>query len=155
MLFQIEKLLSKSRTVPVTNQVECHPYLAQNKLKKFCQNKGISLTAYSPLGNPGSNANNKDDKGCLLKDKVVLELAQKYNKNAGQVLIKFQIQRGVIVLTKSVTEEWIRYNIQVFDLNLTEDEIKRLEALDRNYRSCPFESTAHLRDYPFAKGIEY
>lgn len=65
--------------------------MAQVQLKKFCEDRGIVLTAYSPLGNPGSQANSLDNKDRLLKDPVVNKLAKKYNKNAGQILLKFQV----------------------------------------------------------------
>jgi diketogulonate reductase-like aldo/keto reductase len=68
--------------------------LAQKELKKFCEDRGIVLTAYSPLGNPGSTANTKADKGQLLKDPTVMKLAQKYGKNVGQILLKFQVNCG-------------------------------------------------------------
>ena len=89
---QIDRLLKTATIKPVTNQVECHPYLAQKKLKKFCEDRGITLTAYSPLGNPGSKENLQSAiKDSLLKDPVVQRLAQKYNKNVGQILLKFQV----------------------------------------------------------------
>lgn len=88
---QIDRLLQSATIKPVTNQVESHPYLAQKKLKKFCEERDITLTAYSPLGNPGSQVNNASDKDKLLKDPVVIRLAQKYNKNVGQILLKFQV----------------------------------------------------------------
>ncbi|CAG2102605.1 unnamed protein product, partial [Medioppia subpectinata] len=136
---QIERLLTKATIKPVTNQVEVHPYLAQTKLKKFCEDRGITLTAYSPLGNPGSQVNTASDKDKLLKDPVVNRLATKYKKNVGQILLKFEAQRGVIVIPKSVSVDRIKSNIQIFDFELTQAEISELEALDRNYRSCVFD----------------
>jgi len=154
---QIERLLKTASIVPVTNQVECHPYLPQTKLKKFCEERGITLTAYSPLGNPGSQVNNASDKDKLLKDPVVQRLANKYNKNVGQILLKFQAQRGIIVIPKSVSEDRIRSNIQIFDFELTPQEIAELEGLDRNYRSCTFDvnGISQLPNYPFKDDIEF
>lgn len=138
-----------ARIKPVTNQVELHPYLVQAELKKYCNDNGIVLTAYSPLGNPGSAVNSASDKDKLLKDPVVNKLATKYGKNAGQILIKYQVARGNLVIPKSVTKERIASNIQIFDFDLTADEVAELDALDRNYRSCGFEMTSHLKNYPF------
>lgn len=152
---QIERLLQVARIVPVTNQVECHPYLAQEKLRKFCEARKITLTAYSPLGNPGSAVNPATDKDKLLKDALVNELATKYGKNAGQILIRYQTQRGVLVIPKSVHTERIVSNIQVFDFELTAEEVDKLTALDRNYRSCGFGMTSHLKNYPFDGEVEY
>lgn len=154
---QIDRLLASATIKPVTNQVEVHPYLAQVQLKKFCEDRGIVLTAYSPLGNPGSQANSLDNKDRLLKDPVVNKLAKKYNKNAGQILLKFEAQRGIIVIPKSVSEDRIRSNIQIFDFNMTADEIKELEALDRNYRTCTFDvfSIPSHPVYPFNDSIPF
>jgi len=154
---QIERLLSKATIKPVTNQVEVHPYLAQKQLKKFCEDRGITLTAYSPLGNPGSQAHSGTDKDRLLKEPVVVRLAQKYNKNVGQILLKFEAQRGIIVIPKSVSVDRIRTNIQIFDFELTSAEIAELEALDRNYRSCLFDVNGipSLPVYPFKDNIPF
>jgi len=148
---QIERLLVSATIKPVTNQVESHPYLSQTKLKKFCEDRGIVLTAYSPLGNPGSQVNTGSDKDRLLKDPVVNRLAKKYNKNVGQILLKFQAQRGVIVIPKSVSLDRIKSNIQIFDFELTSDEITELESLNRNYRTCDFDvaGVQDLPNYPF------
>jgi len=154
---QIDRLVNAATIKPVTNQVECHPYLAQKQLKKFCEERGITLTAYSPLGNPGSTANTKADKGQLLKDPTILRLAQKYGKNVGQILLKFQAQRGVIVIPKSVNLDRIITNIQIFDFDLTPEEITELESLDRNYRSCLFDvfSIPNHPKYPFNDSIAF
>lgn len=81
----------KVHNVNLLFKVEIHPYLPQIKLKKFCEDRGISLTAYSPLGNPGSQVNAASDKDKLLKDVVVNKLAEKYKKSAGQILLKFEV----------------------------------------------------------------
>lgn len=148
---QITKLLSVATIKPVTNQVEIHPYLAQVKLKAFCDAHDITLTAYSPLGNPGSQVNTASDKDKLLKDVVVNRLADKYKKSVGHILLKFQAQRGIIVIPKSVSPDRIKSNIQIFDFELTAEEIKELEALDRGYRTCGFDvpGVPDLPDYPF------
>jgi len=148
---QIERLVGSATIKPVTNQVEIHPYLAQTVLKKFCEERGVTLTAYSPLGNPGSAVNTGSDKDRLLKDPVVVRLADKYKKNVGQILLKFQAQRGIIVIPKSVHLDRIQSNIKIFDFELTPGEITELESLDRNYRTCDFNmaSIPNLPNYPF------
>lgn len=146
---QLERLLAVARIKPAVNQVECHPYLGQAELKQFCSQHNIAITAYSPLGNPGSSFNPNPDKEKLLKDPVVDALAEAYNKNPGQILIKFQLQRGNLVIPKSVKPDRIISNIQVFDFELTADEMEQLESLDCNYRTCAFLSGTHLKNYPF------
>ncbi|XP_054153871.1 1,5-anhydro-D-fructose reductase-like [Oppia nitens] len=152
---QVDRLVKAVTIVPVTNQVEAHPYLNQNKLRKFCEERGITLTAYSPLGNPGSVDSNPPDRGCLLKDPVILRLAQKYGKNAGQILLKFQTDRNIIVVPKSVNPDRIKSNIQIFDFKLTDEELQELESLDRNYRSNLFEITRDLPNHPFDPSIDF
>lgn len=148
---QIERLLGSAKIKPVTNQVEIHPYLAQVKLKKFCEDRGITLTAYSPLGNPGSQVNTGSDKDRLLKDALVIRLAEKYNKTPGHILLKFQAQRGIIVIPKSVSIDRIKSNIQIFDFEMTAAEISELESLDRGYRTCDFNvnGVPNLPNFPF------
>jgi len=154
---QIERLLGSATIKPVTNQVEVHPYLAQKQLKKFCEERGITLTAYSPLANPGSNANDFTEKDRVLKDPVVKRLAKKYNKNEGQILLKFEVQRGIAVIPKSVNVERIRSNIQIFDFEMSAEEIRELEGLDRNYRSCVFNVCGIPNHplYPFKSNIPF
>ena len=79
---------------PVINQVECQPYLGQAKLKKFCEDRGIFLTAYSPLGSPDRPWAKPDDKE-LLQDPRLVEIAKKHNKSVAQLLIRWQVQRGI------------------------------------------------------------
>lgn len=147
---QVERVLKIAKIKPVTNQVECHPYLNQEKLRKFCASKDIVLTAYSPLGNPGSKEIAPDlERKDLLADPFVKKLAEKYNKNPGQILIRYQIERNIIVIPKSVSENRIKTNIQVFDFKLEPSELEQLMSLDQNYRTCSFVKAKHLKNYPF------
>jgi len=106
----IKDLLADPLTTvtPAVNQVELHPYLPQHELVQFAKEKGIILTAYSPLGSTDSP---------LLKDEDILEIATKHNANAGQVLISWQVARGVSVLPKSVTPQRVKDNFLKVDLD--------------------------------------
>uniref|UniRef100_A0A8C9JZG1 Aldo-keto reductase family 1 member E2 n=1 Tax=Panthera tigris altaica TaxID=74533 RepID=A0A8C9JZG1_PANTA len=145
---QLERLLNKPnlRFKPVTNQVECHPYLTQKNLINFCQSRDVTVTAYRPLGGSSEGV-------ALLDDPVIQRIAQKYNRSPAQIVIRFQIQRNVIVIPKSVTPTRIRENIQVFDFELSETDMNDILDLDRNFRMCTLPTAKNHKDYPF--NIEY
>ncbi len=125
-------LLSYAELKPAVNQVELHPYLQQAELVQFCQYKGITVTAYSPLGSPG----NYREKGfpIIVEDPVIVEIAKKHNKQPAQVLIRWGIQRGTVVIPKSIHPERIKENIEVFDFELSSDEMESISKLNRNLR---------------------
>lgn len=128
-------LLSVARVPPAVDQVECHSGWQQTKLHSFCQSTGVHLSAYSPLGSPGSTWMNGD----VLKEPIVISIAEKLGKTPAQVALRWNLQMGHSVLPKSVSEERIKQNIDVYDWSIPDDllakfsEIKQVRLLRGNF----------------------
>ncbi|XP_049544028.1 aldo-keto reductase family 1 member B1-like [Anopheles darlingi] len=145
---QVERVLAAATIKPVTNQVECHPYLNQSKLSPFCVERDLVITAYSPLGSPNRPWAKPDDPQ-LMEDPKIVSLAQKYGKTAAQILIRYQIQRGHVVIPKSVTKSRIASNFDVFDFELSKDDVAQIDSFDCNGRLVPITSAAGHPHHPF------
>ena len=108
-------------TMPAVNQVECHPFFQQKQLREVLDTCGTALEAYFPLGH-GDEA--------LLTHPLVTALAHKYNKTAGQIILRFEVQEGFIVLPKSTNPQHMADNIAIFDFSLTDEDMVRMRSLD-------------------------
>jgi diketogulonate reductase-like aldo/keto reductase len=125
----LSELLAESETVPAVNQVEFHPYLYQQDLLAFCRAKGIVVEAYSPLTH-----------GERLKDPKLVAIAKKYlspeAKSTAQILIRWALQHGLVVLPKSSNRRRIFENADVFDFEISEDDMRLLDSFHENLRTC-------------------
>ncbi|KAM9229822.1 aldo-keto reductase family 1 member C3-like [Dugong dugon] len=150
---QLEMILNKPglKYKPVCNQVECHPYLNQNKLLDFCKSKDIVLVAYSALGSSRDKRWVDQSLPVLLDDPVLGALAKKHKQTPGLIALRYQIQRGVVVLAKSCNEERIKENMQVFEFQLTSEDMKVLDGLNRNVRYFNAEYAIGHPNYPFSE----
>lgn len=147
---QIQRVLDVARIKPACNQIECHAYLHQSKLTAFCTENGIIVTAYSPLASPARPWVKQDDI-VLLNDPNLKVIAEKHGREPAQILIRYQIQLGHVVIPKSVTKSRIASNFDVFSFELDGDDMKQLASLERNERICPeFGAFGHPH-HPFEK----
>nr|XP_006822402.1 PREDICTED: aldose reductase-like [Saccoglossus kowalevskii] len=129
---QLERIMDVAKHKPVTNQIELHPYFTRNELTSWCQSKGIVITAFSSLGAIDRPWAKEEDPN-LLKDSAVLAIAKKHDRLPAQVLLRYGIDRGCLVIPKSVTPKRIQENIAVFDFKLTPDDMDTLTSLNRNW----------------------
>ncbi|XP_060632836.2 aldo-keto reductase family 1 member D1 [Anolis sagrei] len=148
---QLEMILNKPglKHKPVSNQIECHPYFTQSKLLDYCRQHKIVLVGYSPLGTSRDASWVNVSSPPLLDDPVLNAIGEKYNKTAAQVALRFNIQRGVVVIPKSFNPERIRENFQIFDFCLTEKEMDEIEALNKNIRYVELLMWKDHPEYPF------
>lgn len=107
--------------MPAVNQVECNPYFQQRELRKILDANNVKIEAWGPLG----QGNHK-----LLSDPNIVRLAQKYGKNAGQIILRFEVQDGIIVLPKSTNLGRMKSNLDIFDFSLADEEMSLLRSLD-------------------------
>lgn len=130
----LNDFLAYGGTVPAMNQIELHPYNQQTRLIEFCKYRGIAVTAYSPLGSPGNLQMLGVNHPILLEDAAVKEIAAEHKKSPAQVLIRWSIEREVVVIPKSVTPQNIKANGEVFDFVLTQENMESFAKLERRYR---------------------
>ncbi|KAG1701420.1 Aldo-keto reductase family 1 member B10 [Nymphon striatum] len=132
---QVQKIIDNAEIKPVMNQVECHPYLIQKDLIAFCRSKDVQVTGYSPLGSPDRPWAQPEDP-ILLDEPEIKKIGENHGKSPAQVLIRYQLQRGVICIPKSVTRKRIEENFKVYDFELTPSEVEKIESFNRNWRAC-------------------
>jgi diketogulonate reductase-like aldo/keto reductase len=120
----IEEILTQTEIVPAVNQIEFTPYLYQKQLQDYCEGKGIKIEAWSPL-----------TRGIKLGDPKLVEIADRYRKSPAQILIRWGLQHGVISIPKSEHRERIIENSKVFDFNISEKDMKRLDGFNENLRT--------------------
>jgi 2,5-diketo-D-gluconate reductase A len=129
----LRRLFDETGVVPAVNQVELHPHLQQGALRAFHAEHGIVTEAWSPLA-----------QGALLSDETVTGLAAKYAKSPAQIVLRWHLQLGNVVIPKSVTPSRIAENIDVFDFELADDDLAAIGELDRGKRTGPDPDTFNL-----------
>jgi len=120
----LTELLEDADVVPMVNQVEFSPFLYQKQLLDYCEENKIQVEAYSPL-----------TQGAKLNHPTIQQIAKKHGKTPAQVLIRWSLQHNLVTIPKSIREERIKENSQVFDYNLTSEDVRVLDSLDENFRN--------------------
>ncbi|CDI97755.1 aldo keto reductase family 1, member B4 [Echinococcus multilocularis] len=143
---QLERILAMCTIPPAVNQIEVNLHCLNTKLIEFCRCKNILVEGYALIGSPGFMQ--RKDKP-LLEEESVLEIAERHKKTPAQVLLRHGLQRGIVVLIKSVTPERIKSNFDVFDFELTDAEMKKLNATGSKKRYFVFPSLKEHPEYPF------
>ena len=123
-IHHLEDLISSAEIKPMVNQVEYHPHLTQKELHAFCKKEGIQLEAWSPL-----------KQGQLLSEPVLVDIAQKYNKSVAQVILRWDLQNEVVTIPKSIKEHRIIENAEVFDFELSQEDMDRIDGLNQDSRA--------------------
>ncbi|XP_047095210.1 aldo-keto reductase family 4 member C10-like [Lolium rigidum] len=147
---KLEDLLAIARVSPAANQVECHLIWQQDKLRKLCQSRGVHLSAYSPLGSPGTSEVNGPS---VLTNPIVISVAEKLQKTPAQVALRWGLQMGQSVLPKSSNTARIMQNFDIFDWSIPEDlmakfsEIKQERLLRFEYAAHPLSVYKTLEDF--------
>jgi len=124
----LETLLHATEVIPAVNQIELHPYMTQESDVVFCKEMGIQPEAWSQFA-----ANQTG----LFEEKVLVELAAKYSKSPAQIILRWDYQRGIVTIPKSANEKRMKENLDIFNFNLTEEEVKSISSLNKNKRIGP------------------
>lgn len=122
-IHHLEDLMTEATVVPAVNQIELHPLLNQQELRDYCSKHKIQVEAWSPLG-----------QGHLLEHPLLQEIGAKYGKSPAQVILRWDLQNGIVTIPKSVTPQRIRENADLFDFELTPEDIQQINGLNENKR---------------------
>lgn len=123
---QLEEIKKHSGMTPIANEVEISPFLNRKNLVDYCRNNGIAVIAYSPLTH-----------GYWLNDSKLTEIANIYNKSTAQILIRWGLQKGLIIIPKSENKNHIKENLEVFDFEIKDHDMQKLDGLNRNRSVFP------------------
>jgi len=155
---QIQEVIANAKKHrPSILQNECHVYLQQKDLLDFCKINKIQFQAFSALGSGKTHLGvDMPPSRCIpLEDPLIKQLALKYRKTPAQIMLKWNIQRGVAVVTKSVTPKRIEENINIFDFEISKDDMKLFDNINYGWRHLLWRETSNHNDYPFKDELPY
>jgi diketogulonate reductase-like aldo/keto reductase len=131
----LDVLLKESTLVPTVNQIELHPMLQQKETRDYCSERGIAVESYSPIMRGGE----------ALEHPTIANLAQQHGKTPAQIVLRWHVQSGLIVIPKSVNEQRIRENFALFDFELSADEMRQIDVMDAGQRIAADPDTADFK----------
>lgn len=137
----IEQVLGFAKVKPAYNQIELHPYLVQKELTEYCENQGIAVACWSPLGSGTWTGVPVDEKP--VSDQTISEIAEKYQVSNAQVILKWNVQQNRIVIPKAESPKNMRNNLLLDNFELSAGDITKINGLNRNHRFGPDPDTAH------------
>lgn len=117
----LEEFKKSTKIMPMINQIEIHPYRAQKEIVEYCKDNNIQVVAWGPIM-----------RGKVFSDPLMIALAEKYNKSIAQIALRWHLQNGIIPIPKSSNSERIKENLDIFDFNISEEDMIAIDALDRN-----------------------
>ncbi|CAM6117368.1 unnamed protein product [Calypogeia fissa] len=150
---KLQELLLHAKIVPAVNQIELHPRWQQDKLRAFCQKKGIQVTAWSPLGSPGSFFGTK----YVLNNPILKQLALEHKKSVAQIILRWIHELGVIPIPSSYNEQRMIENLTIWDFTLTDEDHEKIKTIEQQsllttpkflsvFKGAPFPSFAEFHD---------
>ncbi|XP_076651102.1 aldo-keto reductase 1B-like [Halictus rubicundus] len=144
---QLARLLDAAKVKPVNNQVEANVNVNQKPLIEFCTKNNVTMTAYSPLGQPGNRSGISNN----LDHPKIVELSQKYKKTTAQIALRYVMQQGVAIIPKTVTPSRLKENMDIFDFSLTDEEMTAISTIGNGQRVARFAAAKDHKYYPFEK----
>ncbi|QKE74700.1 aldo/keto reductase [Arthrobacter citreus] len=125
-IHHLKEVMATAEIMPMVNQVELHPMLSQVELREFLNENSIQIEAWAPLMQGG-----------LFENETLLEIANKYNKSIAQVVLRWHLQNGIVIIPKSIKEHRIQENANLFDFELTQEDMEQINSLNQNHRVGP------------------
>ncbi|MFB7142262.1 aldo/keto reductase [Gottfriedia sp. NPDC056225] len=125
-IHHLKEVMATAEIMPMVNQVELHPMLSQVELREFLNENSIQVEAWAPLMQGG-----------LFENETLLEIANKYNKSIAQVVLRWHLQNGIVIIPKSIKEHRIQENADLFDFELTQEDMEQINSLNQNHRVGP------------------
>ena len=123
----LDTLLAQSEVVPAVNQIELHPMITQREIRDYCTARNIIIESYSPIMRGGE----------ILENEVISNLAQQYGKTPAQIVLRWHVQHGFVVIPKSVNQKRLQENIDLFDFELSNDDMQQIDGMDNGTNLAP------------------